>query len=320
MSEILGTYSQEDFRRIAEKVRNWGRWGHDDQVGTLNYITPERLVSAARLVTRGVCFDLGIALDSDGPQPGKHGRANPIHVMTETGVDQDYPGGFRSADDYIVMPLQAASQWDGLAHVFYDGKMYNGFPASDVTPHGARTLGIENLGKGVAGRGVLLDVARHKGVDWLEMGEVITPADLEDVAAAQGVEVKSGDILCFRTGWRQKFHADGAQAFGSGEPGIGMAAIEWLHDKEIAAITSDNWAIEVLNPSQGLFNGEIGGMMTNVHMILIRDMGLTLGEIFDFDELAADCAADGIWEFFLCAPPLKVTGAVGSPINPLAIK
>lgn len=320
MSEILGSYSPEDFRRIATKVRNWSRWGGDDRIGTLNYITPERLVSAAKLVTRGVCFDLGIALDSDGPQPGKHGRANPIHVMTETGADQDLPGGMTYADDYIVMPLQAATQWDGLAHVFYDGKLYNGFPASDVTPHGARTLGIENLGKGVAGRGVLLDVARHRGVDWLEMGEVITPEDLEDVAAAEGIEVESGDILCFRTGWRQKFYADGAEAFMAGEPGIGMAAIEWLHEKEIAALASDNWGIEVLNPSEGLFIGEIDGMLDNVHMILIRDMGLTLGEIFDFDELAADCAADGSWEFFLCAPPLKVTGGVGSPINPLAIK
>jgi len=320
VSEIAGTFDFEDFHRIAEKVRNWGRWGDDDQIGTLNHITPERLTAAAGLVKRGVSFDLGIRLDSNGPQPGKYGRANPIHVMTETGADQDFPGGLRCADDYIVMPLQGATQWDGLAHVFYDGKLYNGFPASDVTPHGAKSLGIENLGKGVAGRGILLDVADHKGVDWLAMGEVITPEDLEEVAAAQGVEVRSGDVLCFRTGWRQKFHADGASEFMAGEPGIGMATIEWLHEKEIAAIASDNWAIEVLNPSGDLFGGEIEGMFDNVHMILIRDMGMTLGEIFDFDELAADCSADGVWEFFFCAPPLKVTGGVGSPINPLAIK
>ncbi|MBS1677718.1 MAG: cyclase family protein [Actinobacteria bacterium] len=320
MSASRGTYSREDFRRIADAVRNWGRWGDDDRIGTLNYITPDRLVAATRLVRRGVCLDLGIPLDANGPYPGTHGRANPIHLMTETGADQDLPGGLCVADDYIMMPLQGATQWDGLAHVFYEGKLYNGFPAADVTPHGAKTLGIEQIGKGVAGRGVLLDVARHQGVDWLEMGAVITPDDLDEVAAAQGVEVESGDILCLRTGWRQKFFADGAHAFLAGEPGIGMATIEWLHEKEIAAIASDNWAIEVLNPTDDFWCGEIEGMVDNVHMILIRDMGMTLGEIFDFDELAADCVADGTWEFFFCGPPLKVTGGVGTPINPLAIK
>ncbi|MBS1892592.1 MAG: cyclase family protein [Actinobacteria bacterium] len=316
----MGTYSSEDFRRIAERVRNWGRWGEDDRIGTLNFITPERLVAATRLVTRGARFDLGIPINSEGPYLGTHGRTNPIHLMIETGTDQDLPGGLCTADDYIMMPLQGATQWDGLAHVFYDGKLYNGFPASDVTTHGAKTLGIENISKGIAGRGVLLDVARHKGVDWLELGEVITPGDFEAVAAAQGVEIETGDILCFRTGWRQKFLAEGAAAFLAGEPGIGMGAIEWLHEKEIAAIASDNWAIEVLNPTEDFWSGEIDDMVINVHMTLIRDMGLTLGEIFDFDELAADCAADGVWEFFFCGPPLKVTGGIGTPINPLAIK
>jgi kynurenine formamidase len=318
--QLTGTFSEDDFRRIGEKVRNWGRWGDDDQIGTLNFITPERLVAAAGLVKRGATFDLGIPFDSAGPQLGKHGRNNPLHVMTEIGVDQDFPGPFRYADDYIVMPLQGASQWDGLSHVFYDDKMYNGYPSSEVTEHGAKTLGIEHVGKGVAGRGVLLDVARHKGVKWLEMGEVITPEDLDATAAAQGIEVQSGDILCVRTGWRQKFLADGAESFMIGEPGVGMGSAEWLYEKEVAAIACDNWAVEVLNPKDGIFIGEIEDMVLNLHCVLIRDMGLTLGEILDFDELAEDCAADGVWEFFFCGPPLKVTGAVGSPVNPLAMK
>jgi kynurenine formamidase len=318
---LTGAFTEADFRRIGDKVRNWGRWGDDDQIGTLNFVTPEKLVNAAGLVKRGNTFDLGIPFDSAGPQLGKHGRNNPLHVMTEIGVDQDFPGPFRYADDYIVMPLQGASQWDGLSHVFYDDKMYNGYPSTEVTEHGAKTLGIEHAGKGVAGRGVLLDVARHKGVEWMELGEVITPEDLDATAAAQGVTVESGDILCVRTGWRKKFLADGnGEVFMSGEPGIGMGAIEWLHEKEVAAIACDNWAVEVLNPLPGFFIGEIDEMVLNVHCVLIRDMGLTLGEILDFEELAEDCVADGVWEFFFCGPPLKVTGAVGSPVNPLAMK
>ena len=133
-------------------------------------------------------------------------------------------------------------------------------------------------------------------------------------ARTQGVEIMSGDILFFRTGWRTKFVTErDPVAFMSGEPGLGLACCQWIHDHEIAAIGSDNWAIEVLpgeNPDEPM----------QVHMVLIRDMGVTLGEILDLDELAADCAADGVWEFLLTAPPIKFTAAVGSPINPLAIK
>jgi len=234
--------------------------------------------------------------------------------MSETGAQQSFPGAFHYADDYVFMPLQAASQWDGLAHVYYDDKMYNGFPASDVGPHGAMHCSIDKMAKGIVGRGVLLDIARLKGVDWLEAGQVITPEDLDAAAEAQGVEVRSGDIVFFRTGWRTKFKRDGdAASFMAGEPGIGLACAQWLYDHEVAVIASDNWAIEVLP-------GENPNELLDVHMVLIRDMGMTLGEILDLDELAEDCANDGVYEFFTAAPPIKFTHAVGSPINPLAIK
>jgi kynurenine formamidase len=304
----------EDFRALGKRLSNWGRWGAEDERGTLNLITPDKLVAAAGLVRKGAVFDLGIPFDDQGPQPGG-ARINPVHLMSQTGDTQVFPGGFRYADDYIFMPLQGASQWDALAHVYYDDQLYNGYPASDVTVVGAFHDTIDRIAKGVAGRGVLLDIARLRGVDWLEAGEVITPDDLEAAIAAQGgVEVGSGDILLFRTGWRRMFlEQKSAQEFMAGEPGLGQDCCEWLHAREIAAVCSDNWAIEVLP-------GEVPDVVLNVHMVLIRDMGLTLGEILDFEELAADCAADGVWEFFFCAPPLKVTRGVGSPINPLAIK
>ena len=303
----------EDFRSIGKRVSNWGRWGADDERGTVNLITPERLVEAGRLIKTGKVFDLGIPLGADGPQPGG-GRINPVHLMSQTGEDQVFPGGFKFADDYIFMPLQGASQWDSLAHVFYDDHLYNGYPASDVTVQGAKHNSIDRLAKGIAGRGVLLDIAALKGVEWLERGYSITPADLDAAIQRQGVVVGAGDILLFRTGWRRKFIQEkDAAAFMAGEPGLGMACAEWLKEHDVAVIASDNWAIEVLP-------GEYPDVVLNVHMVLIRDMGMTLGEILDFEELAADCTADGVWEFFFTAPVLKFSKAVGSPINPLAIK
>ncbi|MGH8882886.1 MAG: cyclase family protein, partial [Stackebrandtia sp.] len=304
----------EDFRTVGERLRNWDRWGADDERGTVNLITPERLVAAAALIRRGRIFGLGIPLDETGPQSG-NGRINPVHLMSETGDEQVFPGGFRYADDYIFMPLQGSSQWDSLAHVYYDGLMYNGFPARDITVKGAVRCSIDRQADGIAGRGVLLDIAALKGVDWLEAGAVITPEDLDAACAAQGgVRVGPGDIVLFRTGWRRKFLREGdAAAFMAGEPGLGQDCCAWLHERNVAAVGSDNWAIEVLP-------GEIPDVLLNVHMILIRDMGMSLCEILDLEDLAADCGSDGSWEFFFAAPPLPVTHAVGSPVNPLAIK
>jgi len=303
----------EDFRTLGARLRNWGKWGAEDERGTVNYITPEKLVAAAQLVKKGKVFDLGIPFDVNGPQPGG-GRINPVHLMSQTGDTQMFPGGFKYADDYIFMPLQGSSQWDSLAHVYYDDQIYNGFPAKSVTVVGAEHCSIDKLGKDVIGRGVLLDIARLKGVDWLQPGEVITPADLEAAEQAQNARVGSGDILLFRTGWRRFFlERKSATEFMAGEPGLGQDCCEWLHEREVAVVCSDNWAIEVLP-------GEDPNALLQVHMVLIRDMGMTLGEILDFEELAADCASDGVWEFLFCAPPLKVSNAVGSPINPLAVK
>jgi kynurenine formamidase len=303
-----------DFRSIGQSLSNWGRWGDDDERGTVNLVTPDKIVAATDLVRTGKVFDLGILFGAGGPQPGG-ARINPVLLVSETGADQNFPGAFHYADDYIFMPLQAASQWDGLAHVFYDGKMYNGYSvAENMTPHGAHHCSISRMAKGIVGRGVLLDIARLKGVEWLEQGYVITPADLDEAASTQGVSVGSGDILLFRTGWRKKFvREQDPAAFMAGEPGLGLDSCTWLKEHEVAAVCSDNWAIEVLP-------GEIDEELLPVHMILIRDMGMTLGEILDFEELSADCAADGVYEFFFCAPPIKFDRAVGSPINPLAIK
>ncbi len=307
------TDQAKDFREIGKRVSNWGRWGAEDERGTVNLITPERIVAAAQLVRRGAVFDLGIPLDSSGPQ-ALAGRMNPVRLMSEAGADQDYPGGIKWADDYVFMPLQAGSQWDAFGHVWYDGQLYNGFPESAISPHGAKRCSIEAFANGIVGRGVLLDLARSKGVDWLDGGYVITPEDLDRAADSQGVELRPGDVLLVRTGWRKKFVVEAdAPAWMAAEPGIGIGSMQWVRDKDLGALCMDNWGIEVIPNEDPLITNP-------VHCVLLRDIGIPLGEILDFEALASDCQSDGVFEFLFCGPPLKFTGAVGSPINPLALK
>lgn len=301
-----------DFRSIGRELSNWGRWGPDDEIGTLNLITPERVAEAAKLARTGRVFDLGYTLAADGPQIGLGGRINPVHLMSMTG-QTSFPDGGGFADDFIFMPLQCATQWDGLAHVFYDDRLYNGVPASTVTARGASKLAIDKLARGVVGRGVLLDIARLNGVDCLDADHGITPAELDAAAERQGVEVRPGDILLVRTGWTQRFHQGSAAEFMGDEPGLTLECCRWLREHDVAAVACDNWAVEKY-PS-----GDPGARMP-VHYVLIRDMGMTLGEMFDLEELAADCATDGVYEFLLCAPVLKVANGVGTPLNPLAVK
>jgi kynurenine formamidase len=314
--------SQETLRKLALQVRNWGRWGPRDEIGTLNFITPEAIAGAGRLVTAGKVFALGIPLQRQGPQSGTRQRFNPIHTMFRDGGDQprDAAGvaemqGYGGSDDWIVMPLQCVTQWDSLAHVFDEGKMYNGYDATLVTSSGAARNSIDKTKDKIAGRGVLLDVARAKGVRALEPGYAITVADLEATAAAHEVEVRRGDILLIRTGHMSRYldRGDWRHFDLDDSPGVSVHTAPWMHAREIAAVASDNYAVEV-RPS------ELPPFRSPFHICAIPNMGLTLGEIFFLEELAADCAADGRYAFLLVAPPLPVTAAVGTPINPYALK
>ena len=186
----------------AETLKNWGRWGDDDQIGTLNHIRDEDVVAAAGLVKRGKIFAMGIPLNNQGPQSGLFGgRWNPIHTMLATGTDAvagrfDQGGQtLRYADDALNMPVQAATHWDSLGHIFLDDKMYNGHDARRVDSGGVHVLGIEHARAKMVGRGVLLDVARYKKMDWLPDGYGISNAELDAVAAAQGVEIRRADFV-----------------------------------------------------------------------------------------------------------------------------
>lgn len=323
-----------EIRDAARQVSNWGRWGERDQLGTLNHISPAALAAAARLVQAGKAISMSIPLDSYGPQGANGYRRNPVHLMSLDGGDEDLgprlgrPAGsteehlvevlrgpMRFNDDFIMMPLQAATQWDALAHVYYEGQLYNGYPANSVTSFGASEAGIDAVAaRGqVIGRGVLLDVARRRGVDQLEPLAVIEPDELEIVAAAQGVTVGQGDIVIVRTGWWQNFVETRDPQWGANSPGVSWRCAEWLHERQAAAVASDNLAVET-NAK------EYPGIHLPFHLLAIRDMGMMLGEIWDLEELGRDCHADGVYEFMLTAQPLLITGAVGSPVNPVALK
>lgn len=305
----------------AKTLSNWGRWGKDDQIGTLNHVTPEMIVAAARLVRRGKVFPMGIPLDRNGPQTGLFGgRWNPIHTMMATGTDAiagrfDQTNKLRFADDAINMPVQAATHWDSLGHIFLDDKLYNGYDAKLVDGGGCNILGIEHTRAKMVGRGVLLDVARFKRFDSLDDGYGISNEELDATARAQNVEIRKGDFVIVRTGQMERCLKAGkwGDFAGGPAPGVRFENCYWCHEKEIAAICSDTWGVEV-RPN------ETNEVQQPWHWVVIPAMGLTMGEMFYLEELANDCASDRVYEFFFSGPPLVITGGTGSPINPLAIK
>jgi kynurenine formamidase len=307
-------------RQAFDKYRNWGKWGPEDQLGTLNYITSEVIRRSAQAVRRGVAFSLAIPFDSNGPQINQPRRFNPIHRMILTGPDFTTggftrPGNVGFADDMVIMALQCATQWDALAHCFLDGKLYNGYDANLVGSQGARKNGIQNMARHIVTRGVLLDVPRVKGVEWLEPGYAITAADLDEACRAHRVTVGSGDALLVRTGQMTMCRRRGGWGdyAGGDAPGLSFHSAGWLHERQVAAVATDTWGMEV-RPN------EIPDSYQPLHQVLIPGMGMLVGEIFELDGLAEDCARDHVYEFQFVAPPLPITGAVGSPINPLAIK
>jgi kynurenine formamidase len=306
----------EDFRDIGQRLSNWGRWGHDDERGTLNHITPASVVAAARCIRSGRVFELSLPLSGAGPQQGRAGRSNPVHIMTTLPGDLRSPDGLTVADDMISMPLQCATQWDGLAHVGYDDLLYNGVSASrSVTAAGAARNGVDRALPGMVGRAVLLDIARLRGVDWIEAADpAIQAEELERAEARQGVRLGAGDALLFRTGWRRKSLVEGWSAqWLDSNPGLSPDCAEWIAGRELAAVGSDNPGIEI-RPSR------TPGARLPLHCILIRDLGMMLGEMFDLEALAEDCAQDGQWDFFFCAPPLRIANGAGSPTSPIAVK
>ena len=316
----------ETVRALGQKHSNWGRWGSEDERGTLNLVTPQMVVEASKLVRTGKTISLALPYDDAGPQTGVLGRFNPVHLMIRDGADtvagtsiRDFYGGvdqhFRSTDDLIIMPLQSGTQWDAMGHVVFENKIYNGFGAEWVSSRGALKGDVAQGADGMVGRGVLLDVPRALGIDWLEPGFAIGAEELQKAEALGGLEVAAGDFVFVRTGAMAAARAAGAWGdyAGGPAPGLGLASVDWVAERDIAALAADTWGLEV-RPN------ETPDVLQPLHLIFIAHMGLWLGEIFDLEPIADDCAADGVYEFMFCGPPLPFTRAVGSPLNPMAIK
>ena len=309
----------------ATRLKNWGKWGPDDQVGTLNYTTAENVVRAAGLVRKGQVFSLAMNYDKDGPQGGKTkfppvGRFNPVHTMLRSGSDA-YSGtldkrGIRSADDLVLFPMQAGTHWDGLGHIFFDDYMWNGYDCREVSSFGAAKAGIQNTKEKMIGRGVLLDIPRHVGMECLPDGFAIKNDLLDSCCTGQGVTIGCGDHLLIRTGQMQKCIAAGSwDGYPGGDaPGLDFETLDWLQEKRVATIATDTWGVEV-RP-----NNTQDGIAQPWEWICIPIMGLTMGEMFKLDELAKACADDKVYEFMFVAPALPITGAVGSPVNPIVIR
>jgi kynurenine formamidase len=305
------------------RYSNWGRWGADDQVGTANFITQRHVRDAAGLIRTGRVVPLAIRLDQHGPQTGANGRFNCLRYSVATGADHvvgaqgwsggPLPRGMGYADDTVVLHLQSATHWDSLAHIFHAGRAYNDVPAEEVSSAGAPRLGSEQLEDRLVGRGVLLDVPRAKGVEWLDDGYAITVSDLEATAESEGVEVRDGDILLVRTGQMHRCRLQGWGTYAGGDaPGLSFFTLPWLAERRVAAVATDTWGVEV-RPN------ELPDSFQPFHIPAIVYMGLLLGEMFDLDRLAAACAQAGVWEAFVSAPPLPFTGTAGAPPGPVAI-
>ncbi|MBK6857848.1 MAG: cyclase family protein [Microthrixaceae bacterium] len=303
-----------ELTELAARVSNRGRWGAEDQRGTLNLIDTaavQRGVAAAR---QGRAFSLAIPFDSQGPQTGAiPGRDNPALTMNMVALPiTGDPAGFTTSDDKMSMGVQAATHWDALSHVGYGGELYNATPASVVTVDGASRLGIEHFGP-VVSRGVLLDIARLKGVDHFEDGYPITADDLDAAVDETGLTIEPGDIVLVRTGHMHFLRIGERDRYRMICPGLSTDTIEWLHRHDVGAVATDTFVLEC-------FPSEDPAVMLPVHMIQLRDMGMAQGQIWFLDDLAGDCAADGQYDFLLTASPVPLTGSTGGIVVPTAVK
>lgn len=291
---------------------NWGRWSDDDEIGALNLVTPERVRAAAGLVADGRVVSLGRVIRRDVVRSEL--RSPPTLILTVDGGDYA-AGALRSngvyfADDYLSMPVATGTHIDSLAHAWSDDGLYNGHDPRSVHSWGAKLCGIDKV-SGIVTAGVLADICRLHGVDTLAPSHVITPAQLEAATIGLGNDVLPGDALLVRTGWLREDNLsryERADALIAHEPGLGLDAAQWIADKDIAFVGADNVGVEV-KPSE---NPDV---RSPLHVSLISRLGVYLIELLDLEELASHTPG----RFLFVAAPLRLRGAVNSPLNPLAI-
>ncbi len=304
---------------------NWGKWGPDDEVGSLNYLDAAQVVRGVGAVHTGEVFTLQVQIGSErsATDPVWPNRTSAVRtpVMDEgyfqRGEVPEPRGGHHYADDRIDMFLQGSTQYDALGHLWYDGKIWNGYDAATTIGSLKKASVLPLAERGIVGRGILIDVARHRGKRWLDRAEPFTHLDLLDAARAQGCEIEKRDILLVRTGWMGRFYEVSASEFYEdwNEPGLAYSRelVEWFQAMEIPNLVTDTVA------NEQSFDPETGIEM-RLHCALMRNLGIAMTEVCWLDDLAEACARDGRWTFLYTAAPLKVVGASGSPVNPVVIR
>jgi kynurenine formamidase len=314
----------DDFLGYFDALSNWGRWGEHDQLGTLNLVTDEHRRRAAALVQTGRTVSCAWDIDNSD-QPGDSYTA-PRRIMTATGQGLADParvlpaGATRpprgaSASEHWMLHAHGyrLTHLDGLSHIFWDGKMYGGRPAELVTAGlGATDLDITGPRHGIVTRGVLIDAAAHRGVDWLAPGERVTLDEVTAILAGTGIEVGPGDAVMLRTGYGAKVAAQGHRdnVARDGRAGWHAHLLPWFRERDVALIAADtaNDADPCGYP----------GISHPIHMVGIVAMGLWLVDNCNLESLAATCRELGRWDFSLTIAPLAFVGATGSPVNPIA--
>ena len=300
---------------MSENNKNWGRWGKEDERGALNLLTPEIILGARESIKTGKVYSLGIPIQSAGVPLLDH-RGKPMRLTLQNYSDDGmYDGlgcepGTGAHEDILIFASHTTSHMDALCHVYGNKKHYNGFGAETMkTNSGANHLGIEKVGVIVA-RMVMLDMVEHLGGGTdgcVELGHCITAEELEACASKQEVEIRAGDIVLIRTGYLDYWNSKGGQEVSFEQAGIGRLAARWLAEKDVVAVGSDNAAVESIPFDENDF--------LTVHKILLVESGIYMMEFLNFKELAEDKCYEGL----MAVSPLKVTGATGSPINPIVI-
>jgi kynurenine formamidase len=294
--------SKADVEAKMKSLSNWGRWGGDDERGALNLITPEKRVQAARLVTEGVSVSLARNVIKS-ETPGAFG-----HKMTTLPTDVDITS---SADEYrVIYHGFTQTHLDALCHLFYKGRMYNGFAQSEVTARGAAKLSVANVKSGIFTRGVLLDLPRVLGVRFLQGGHAILPADLDACERMAGIKVQSGDVLLIRTGRWARAEVEGNWDVMKNSAGLHVSCLDWLKQRDVAVVGSD-LALDVM-PSG------VEGFELPVHWVVVVAMGMPILDNCDLESVSEAANSRKRWSFLLTVAPLAVEGGTGSPVNPLA--
>jgi kynurenine formamidase len=309
--------SEDEVLTYFDTCSNWGRWGDDDELGTLNHLTPAMRAKAAGLVRDGVTVSCARLIPTHTLEEDFH--APPLHFMMSSGEGfagkQTAPDTLQTASDFIGIAFHgfAVTHVDSLCHVFRDGHMYNGKPADAVTTStGAAIQTVEAISDGIVGRGVLLDIPRLRSKPWLEVDEGVFPEDLEAAEAACGVTVGPGDILLCRFGTMAMRNEHGpSKGVFANRPGLHAACAPWLHERQVAALGSDS--------AQDLFPSGYPALRAPLHQVGIVAMGLWLIDNCDLEDLASTCDRLGRWEFMLTIAPLRIHAGTGSPVNPLAL-